>query len=438
MKRILSLATACTIMLSVLVGCGGNQEETTTSAASTSENSTAVVSEASKSAEKVTVNVFHHMSEQGKRDGVTAWTTAVTASNPEITFNVEGIDFNQYSTTLKTKIAAGDAPDVIFGRPKVYTDIVKAGHIMDITGQSFVNNIAESATASMKIDDKVYGIALDFGVMGVFYNKDIFKEAGIEVPKTNSELIKIADTLKEKGIIPFSHGFKDAWTAQVDFQSDFYSVLHKIPTFFKDVRDRTKKISDFPEFKESLLRYEKRLSYSSGDDFGTDYSKSLQLFSTGKTAMLIEGNWALGDIRKNNPKGNFGFFATPVSDVESENILDIGVDDGFMISSQTKVKDAAFKLFDYATSPAGTDDWVKNSKTLSAMKGYKADDLDSMVVDILAYVSSNKTSNSQEYEALSGQHDSTFRKFQEEFAADSKRNVDKYIQKIDKEFDAIK
>lgn len=437
MKRVLCLLTAIMLILTLFAGCGKSNESAgqDMTAAETTKAEASTVQEAPQ---EVTVQVLHYMSEQGKRDGLKAWTDAITAGNPEIKFDVQGIDFNQYQTTLKTKIAAGDPPDVIFGRPKMYADMVKAGHIMDLTGQPFVGNVAESATASMKLDEKVYGVAFDLQTMGVFYNKDLFQQAGVEVPKTYSELIKLCDTLQSKNIIPFSHGFKDAWTAQVDFQSDFYSSLGKIPTFFKDVRDRTKKFADFPEFKASLERYAKRLSYSSGDDFGTDYSKSLQLFATGKTAMVIEGNWALGDIRKNNPEGNFGFFANPFSDNADENVLDIAVDDAFMVSAQTKVKDAVFKLFDYATSAQGTEAWVANTKAISVIKGAGSEGLDPMVSDILAYVSAGKTFNFESIEILSGQHDSIFRKFQEEFAADSKRDADKYIQKLDKEFDDIK
>lgn len=434
MKRVLCLIIAAIVTLGLLAGCGsrdGKAGTETTAAAGQSEATTREVRE-------VTVSVFHHMGEQGKRDGLKAWTDAVTQKNPEIQFDVQGIDFNQYATALKTKIAAGDAPDVLFGRPKVYADMVAAGHIMDLTGQPFIDNVAESATDSMKIGGKVFGVAFDLSSMGVFYNKDIFKEAGVEVPKTYSDFIKLCDTLVSKNIIPFSHGYKDAWTAQVDFQSDFYSVLAKIPTFFADVRSRSKKFADFPEFKASLERYAKRTSYSSGDDFGTDYAKALQLFATGKTAMVLDGNWGLSDIRKNNPEGNFGFFANPWSDNAGDNLLNISVDDAFMVSAQTDAKDAVFKLFDYATSAEGTDAWVKNSKAISVIKGASSEGLDPIIGDILAYVNGNGTYNFESTDILSGQHDSTFRKFQEEFAADTKRDIDKYIQKLDSDFDAIR
>lgn len=438
MKRLLCLLLALLMMFALVTGCGKSDDNSKKPAA-TNENAGSETKTEAPKPKDVTINIFHFMSEQGKRDGVKAWTDAVTAANPEIKFNTEGIDFNQYQTTLKTKISAGDAPDIMFGRPKMFSDIVKAGHIMDLTGKPYINNIAESATSSMIIDGKVYGVAFDLQTMGVFYNKDMFTEAGVEVPKTYAEFIQVCDTLKSKNITPFAHGFKDAWTAQVDFQSDFYGApLSKMPSFYADVRDRVKKFADFPEFKASLDRYAKRLTYAEGDVFGIDYSRSLQLFATGKTAMVIEGNWALGDIRKNNPEGNFGFFLNPSHDNADENLLGISVDDAFMVSAKAQAVEAIDKFFNHATSAEGTDAWVNNTKSISVIKGAKSDGVDPMVSDILGYVSSNKTFNFESIEILSGQHDKIFRQIQEEFAADKKRSADKYIERLDKEFDAIK
>lgn len=440
MKKILSILMSCTLLIGSFTGCSSPknppaEQKSSQKAQDTNEKPT---NQEVQPSDKQVIKIFHHMSEEGKRSGLQAMADAVSQKYPEISFEIQGIDFTQYATMLKTKIASGDAPDIIFGRPGMYADMIQAGHMMDLSNESFVNNISETATASMKIDGKVYGVALDLQTMGLFYNKDVFEKNGISVPTTYTDLIKAADEFVAKGIPPFAHGFKDAWTAQVDFQSDFYGKpLSNVPTIYEDIALGTKKFSDFEVFKESLTRYAKRISYSSGDDFGTDASRAVQMFATGKAAMLAQGGWSISEIRTASPEGNFGFMVNPTEDNEKDNLLPISVDDAFMVSAQTEVKEGIIKFFDYVTSPEGAKVWVDHSKTISVIKGVGTDNLDPMAADILKYISAGQTYNFESQAVFSGQQDATFRKFQEEFAADPKRDVEKYIAKIDKDFEGI-
>ena len=169
--RILSLALASLCAASVFAAGGSDK--------------------AGPSKAPVTIRVFHFMSEQSKRDGLDKMIALFNASNPDVKVVVEATDFNSFSATLKTKIAAGDAPDVIFGRPKMFAELVSAGQLLDLSGQGFLANVAASSLESMKVDGKVYGLPLDVQTMGVFYNKALFEANGWKVPATYSELIAL-------------------------------------------------------------------------------------------------------------------------------------------------------------------------------------------------------------------------------------------------------
>ncbi len=83
---------------------------------------------------------------------------------------------------------------------------------------------------------------LPYSVMAasVIYNKQIFKEQGIEVPTTYAELTAACEKLKAAGITPFYGTFKDPWTAaqgwfdytvggEVDV-ADFYKAMNELGT----------------------------------------------------------------------------------------------------------------------------------------------------------------------------------------------------------------
>jgi raffinose/stachyose/melibiose transport system substrate-binding protein len=387
----------------------------------------------------VRLRVFHFMSEQSKRDGLDKMIALYTAENPGVEVVVEATDFNNYTSTLKTMIAAGDAPDIIFGRPKMFAELVQAGQIMDISGASFLQAVSESSIESMVINGKVYGLPLDVQSMGVFYNMALFEEHGFSVPQTYSELITLCRAMEARGITPFAFGFRDAWTAQVVFQSDFYGgPLSRMPDFYEKTMDRSAKFTAYPELIASFERYARRLEYGNTDPFSYDYSRQLAMFAVGETAMLIQGSWAVGDVRKNNPDGRFGFFLNPTFNNARENLLNISVDDAFMASSQTKHKEEALQLLSVMVSPEGAKAWAETAKVISVVKGVQADALDPMLQAIQKYLDAGQTYNFEGGAIYSGQYDQTFRQIQEEFAADSNRDPRAYARRLDVEFDRIK
>lgn len=436
MKKVLSVLAASLLLTSSLVGC--STPKTTEEDNKEPSTETQSIEVADNTEEKQVVSIFHHMSEEEKRVALEEMTDKVTEEYPNITFDIQAMDYSQYGTMLKTKIASGDAPDIIFGNPAGYTDLVRAGHILDISDQSFINNISENTMSSMKVDGKVYGIPMSIQSIGLFYNKDVFEENGVAVPTTYDELINVADTFVSKGVIPFAHGFKDTWTMQPDFQGDFYAKpLSKMPNIYTEIEAGNKKFADYPEFKKSLERYAKRISYSSGDDFGTDATRAYQMLATGKAAMLAQGDWGISEVRKANPDANIGFIINPTENNAADNLLPIQPGNAFMISSQSKVKDGALKFFEFAASPEGGQIWSDTTKNISVVNGVSKDNLDPIAVEIAKYIENNQTYNFEAEPVFVGQRDAVFRKFQEEFGADQKRDIDAYIAKLDKEFENI-
>lgn len=436
MKKFLSSMLAVVILLTLLAGCG----------AGSSKESTATKEETKKETQKeepkkeVTVNIYHHISgNPGKMNGLKNIMAAVEKANPGIKFSEEGIDGNVFPTQLKTKVAAGDAPDIIFGRPKFYLDMVNAGQLESLSGQNFISNISEAAISAVTIDGKIYGAPMDLAIMGVLYNKELFKNAGVEIPKTNSEFIKACETLKSKGIKPLGGRFKDLTEAYITFHADFNGLpLSRNPNFFADTVNRSKKFADYPEYKAALQRFDERLKFVDKDAWNSDWTIGMNDFSTGKIAMMVDGLWCVDAIRAVNKDDVFGFFMLPQSDNTDENILNVSIDDGFMLSAQSSVKEEALKFIEFICSKEGGEMWSKDSGLISVIKGVQNNALDPMVADAKKIVDTGKVYNTMAGVTYSGQSEQTNFTLLAEFAADQNRNVDKFIEKMDKEFDKIK
>src|SRR5262245_15710641 len=112
-------------------------------------------------ADKTKLTIIHYMGEAQKQDALAQMIADFKTANPDVQVSVPAVQTANYNPPLKTMIAAGAAPDIIFGKPKEMSDLVKAGHIADLTGGSFLKNLTPSALPAVTIDGKIYGVPVD-------------------------------------------------------------------------------------------------------------------------------------------------------------------------------------------------------------------------------------------------------------------------------------
>ena len=428
-KGLAMLVILCTVA-GTLAGCQAKETGGTKEAAKTE-------AESKGTGDEEVVTLFHHIGEEAARETLENLINAFEEANPGIKIEEQGIDFSQYDTMLKTKLAGGDAPDLIMGRPKMYADLIRAGHIEPLTGSDFLDNVAGVTLESMKVDGEIYAVPTNQGGMGIFYNKKVFEDHKIEIPKTHEALLEAAQKLQDAGITPFAHGFQESWMAQCEIQSDLYGyTLETNPTMFKDIVDGKKKFADYPEFKECAERTADRLAFEGGDDFGTDASKARNMLINGEAAMLVSGNWEISEFVNAGVDDQIGFFATPNTD-DDQPVLGLAPDGCYMITSQSEHIDAAKKFIGFLTTKEGAA--ILNAAGYDIPCSTEVDTaaLSPIVLDFIDIQENGKVYNYESEDIFSGQFDATFRKWQEEFAADTERDVDAMIEQLDAEIAAI-
>ena len=427
-----------------LTACGSSEEpkqemvqRESTQKQSTEEEKKSSAEE-SKTGEKVKLVLMHYAAEETKRSGIDAWVQSVTEQYPDIEIEVQAVTpWAQFASSLQTKIAAGDAPDIFMGKPSQFIQLAEAGQVLDLTGQKCLDNLSEVDKAMVSVGEKVYGVPVDRSIAGVFYNKDMFDEYQLKPPTTLSEFNEIIRTFEEQGIVPFVRAYKDNIYPRVDFDSSFGSMVAKEDEkFYEKIQNGEKKFSDYPMFKLQADIYAARLSAKRDDDLGTDASRANQLFASGKYPMCITGSWAIGDIRKNNPDGKFGFFTTPWSDQAEENTLPIGVDTAFMVSAQTKHPDEVMKFMEHLTSAEGVRQWYENAKVPTIIP-VETTDLDPIFVDMNAIIESGKVVSKDSYPYFSGEYKSKFESDLQLFAATPEIGAEGLISMLDKDFSGI-
>ena len=168
-KSIMRVSTAAMAVLmaaGALTACSGGSSSQTTAAATEAEKSSeAAGSEAAKTdsgnGEGVTIRLVHYMGEQAKRDALDAILADFKKENPDINVDIEVVSSSSYIATYKNYIAAGEAPDIMFGKPQNLTEFVEAGYLMDLKDEKCLENVLPMLKDECTVNGGVYGFPID-------------------------------------------------------------------------------------------------------------------------------------------------------------------------------------------------------------------------------------------------------------------------------------
>ncbi|RDU23193.1 ABC transporter substrate-binding protein [Anaerosacchariphilus polymeriproducens] len=280
-------------------------------------------------------------------------------------------------TILKTRLTKNDIPDIIaMGGDATYTELQSAGVLLDLSDSGFTEKVQESYLqmvydVNKDEEKKAYGIPYATNASGVIYNKDIFEEAGVKVPKTWTEFMEVCEKLKAAGYTPFELTYADAWCglpawnsmATVIPEKGFTDARKKGETTFADTH------------KEVMEKYLKILNYAQEGFLGTTYNDGNAAFAKGNAAMSIQGNWAISEYIKTNKDINIDMFAFPSTDKADSNTVTSGVDVLMAVSNQAseEQQEAGKKFIEFMLAQENAKQYIEEQFAFSAVKGVEQD-----------------------------------------------------------------
>jgi multiple sugar transport system substrate-binding protein len=317
MNRVTTVAALALTLGALVVGCGGGGGGGSSSGSSGSGKS----AKASSSNEPVTLKLWVGWSarELSVFKGVVA---DYHKLHPNVTVDVTGgINDNK----IVAAIRAGSPPDVVssFNSYNVGVYCGTGGWIdlspfLKKAGIS-TDQFPAATNYYTQYGGKKCALPLLADTYGLYYNKGLFKKAGISgPPKTMSELladakkltVKNSDgSLKQVGIDPFIGFYENVperWIQSyggkyVDQQG--HAILAKQPVWQKWLNWQ-KSLIDFYGYK-NLVRFQSGL----GDEFSASNA-----FEAGKVAMNLDGEWRVAFIQAEHPKLDYGTAPMPVDD----------------------------------------------------------------------------------------------------------------------------
>ena len=308
-------------------------------------------------AEGAKITVFHYMVEGNKAAGLEEVEKAFQAAHPELNVEFENIAYSQgtdYWPQLETAIAAGDNPEIIMGNPGLYASLIEEGFIKNLTGNEVIQNLGLTAgdMGDVSYKGEWYAYPVDFKSWGVFYNTKIFAELGIEIPKTHTELLAVCKKLQDNGIAPWAQWYADGASVDIEMRPIVWTkaLQNGDNDMFEKLMSGEKKIADYPYFAEGLQVWGERMTgWARPDATSNKQTDANEVFISGQAAMLYQGTWNIGTIENAIAGTDFeyGFFLCPTDDTGSNPVLNVQVDQAFMVNQKADNADLACQFMEF-------------------------------------------------------------------------------------------
>ena len=279
--------------------------------------------------------------------------SAFEAKNPDITIEVEtriaGADGDNF---LKTAIATGEVSDMFMFNPGALLQAMRPDKTMiPITDEEVTGRINDAFKTTVSSKGNVYGVPWGTAMVGgVLYNKRIYNELGLDVPKTWKAFMENSQVIKDSGVAPVVQSFGSDWSAQLFLLAHFYNVFAADPDFVDNYTNNKAKYATHAVARRGF-EYQQEV-YDAGflnDDFASaTYEDAVRKIATGEGVQYPALSAAIGTIVDNHPDTaeDVGFFALP-GDNPEQNGLTVWMPNAVYISVTTEHEAEAKRFLDF-------------------------------------------------------------------------------------------
>lgn len=311
-KRGFALGLTAVLMAGLLAGCSGGSPSTA------SEPSQSESKETEGKQEDVTITyISSTILESPEGDFEKKCIEEFNALDNGITVEVEGVSANDLMKKYITLATSNAMPDFFLANlldTGTIVDMGLAAEAAPIFGEDYIKGIEGASLASASVDGTAYAIPWFGGASGVLYRKDIFDEKGVKVPETWEEMVEASKALTGDG----NYGITLVGTNNGSGAGRFQYVLRNfgVDEFAQNAEGKWTTDIGSQKYINALRAYtDLDVTYKTVPPgvIETDYPTAVNLFSSGKAAMLITGSNAIGAITSQVPelKGKLGSFPVP-------------------------------------------------------------------------------------------------------------------------------
>jgi multiple sugar transport system substrate-binding protein len=341
--RWIAVAATATVAVGTLAGCGFGGKNDAGGDAQTLELMVASYSDNTKAEWQQIIKDF-----EAKNDGI------------KVNLDVES--WNDINDVIKTRVQAGKQPDIL--NIDAFAGFASDDLLYpakDVVSKATLDDFQPSFVENASIDGTQYGLPFIASARALFYNKDLFKQAGItDPPKTWADMEAAAAKLKKAGVTPYGMPLGSE-EAQAETAIWFYGGGGGYGDASKLTIDSPENIAAATEMQKFITQ-----GWTEANPGSTDRTPLLNVFIQGKIGMQVGLPPIVGQIKDKNPDLNYAI--APIATKDGSPFT-LGVADHLMAFKNKVDKKAAItKFLDYFYSADVYSKWVTEEGFLPTTK----------------------------------------------------------------------
>jgi raffinose/stachyose/melibiose transport system substrate-binding protein len=265
---------------------------------------------------------------------------------------------DQYVNLLMTKLNSGECTDLFAGQSGKY-DIQTQYNIeknaLDLTSESWVQNVDELAAAELTVDGKVYGQPIQdvSSVWAIAYNKQIFSDLGLEIPTNYEEFKAVCDAIVTAGKTPIYECVSDGWHHVLWLPETGVQAEAITPGFFDKLNNNETTLAADPTLNLILTQIKEMVDagYWGENYMSNTYAESAANIASGDYVMTVANQGFGTEVNTadaNFSVDNIGYFVIPLADNQTVNMNPSGP--SRFVYSGSKNAEAAKQYLTYLAS----------------------------------------------------------------------------------------
>ncbi|MFW5787057.1 MAG: sugar ABC transporter substrate-binding protein [Halanaerobiales bacterium] len=309
--------------------------------------------------ETTEITVWHYFADS---EGMEWLVEDFNENNSDIKVDSRYVHFSELENQITKGIMTGDLPDVLIFGTDTMARWADNGALADLTERAEEwgkeDKFYEGAWESGIYKERLFAIPQNINALSIFYNKELFAEAGLEgEPKNWEELREYAEKISDLG--EKTHGLTFSATKDETGSFQFAPFLWQAGGSFEEL--------DSDASKSAMKLWQDMLEngYTPKSVLNTPQYELAVNFASGNVGMMVNGPWALSAF--DEADFDYGVFKMPVKEGVDKPTSVLG-GESLAISRTSENKEAAWEFIKYFQKPETIKEWCKIENRIPARK----------------------------------------------------------------------
>jgi len=285
------------------------------------------------------------------------------------------IPSDQYPNLLMTRLNTGEITDIFgsqAGRFDIVTLLNVERHAVDLSGEAWVSRFDPVAALEVSVNGRVYGQPINdlSGVWAIAYNKKIFRDLNLNVPRTFAEFMAVCQTIRNAGITPIYQPVADGWHHVLWFPELGPIIEQREPGFTDRLNNNQTTLAQSPTARLIIDQIKEMVDRGFWGNYymTNEYADAPRYFAEGRYAMFVANQGFPEEVNNFDPsfnKEDVGFFVMPLADNQILNVNPVGPTR--FISSNSRNIEAAKMYFEFLVRPENLQVLINNVPRFNAL-----------------------------------------------------------------------